>query len=316
MKYNAEVLYPYTQRSSKKVDVKAQITIIPEYSGSGWNFLINFPGFLVWAPAWHGYNYNVTYKTKIHLYSTADKKTFAILNIPIYLNVRHADICRTWTEISWLEVGIIALIGGIVFIGYDDDVTPLLIEETQLPLGDYLAARIVSCVNAHQVPIAKVSSTVSYDPATGLPERDFPRRNIAVAPLDAISLSHHECLTLSEALRVTLVNTDYFTVVSRADLDRILKEQAFQYSDLSDTEHLVEFGRILAVEKIVGGTVGRVGDTFSIAVHMLDVESGCIDISVVKDVSGIEDRLLETMRVLGRELAIKYASSKGKEPNK
>ncbi len=53
-KLSADVLLPYSVGSSKKVDVIANVSVRPEYKGSGWNFLINFPGFLIFTPAWHG----------------------------------------------------------------------------------------------------------------------------------------------------------------------------------------------------------------------------------------------------------------------
>jgi len=47
-KYSADIILPYNNHSSsRKVDVVANISIRPEYNGSGWNFLVNFPGFLV-----------------------------------------------------------------------------------------------------------------------------------------------------------------------------------------------------------------------------------------------------------------------------
>ena len=143
-----------------------------------------------------------------------------------------------------------------------------------------------------------------------LPPRTFPIRNIAVANLDALGVAPLEALTLSESLRVTLVDSKYFNVVTRSDMGRILEEQDFQQAACSDTQCLVDMGKILSVEKIVGGTVGRVGDTFSVAVRMIDVESGRIDHSVLKSVSGREDRLLDAIALLGKELALKYAASK------
>ena len=56
-KYSAGVVLPYSSENQNDVDVIAKINIIPEYKGSGANFWINWPGFLVWAPAWNGFVY-------------------------------------------------------------------------------------------------------------------------------------------------------------------------------------------------------------------------------------------------------------------
>ena len=168
----------------------------------------------------------------------------------------------------------------------------------------------------------EISATLAREPAADaapamvqpscvlLPNRTFPRRNIAVAPLEALGLAESETLTLTESLRVTLVDTDYFNLVNRSDMEKILKEQSFQRSECSDTQCLVEMGKILAVEKIVGGTAGRVGDTFSLTVRRIDVESGRIDASVVQDVKGREDALLGAIRQLGKSICLKYAESR------
>lgn len=146
-KYSADVLLPYTVGSSKPVDVKAKIVVLSEYKGSGWNFLINWPGFLIFTPAWHGYNYSNKYNVEVLLTKASDNQRIDSFNIPINLRIRHADIGRTWTEIGWLEVSLIPFIGGFVFIGYDDDITNLVVEKIQTPIGDYIAQEIVSRIN-------------------------------------------------------------------------------------------------------------------------------------------------------------------------
>ncbi len=93
------------------------------------------------------YVYKVNYDIDILLSRASDNKTIDSFSLPLHLDVRHADFNRTWTEISWLEVGAIAFIGGIVFTGYDDNVSPLVAEKIQTPIGDYIAQEIVSRIN-------------------------------------------------------------------------------------------------------------------------------------------------------------------------
>lgn len=146
--YDANVVNPYSEHSIKPVDVKAYVSVKSRYEGSGWNFLVNFPGFLVWAPAWHGYVYEVTYDVNIKLVDTRTNMEVGRISQPIVLNIRHADINRTWTEISWFEFGIIALIGGVVFIQYDDSVSPLVSRQSRVTLGDYISQEIINKLNA------------------------------------------------------------------------------------------------------------------------------------------------------------------------
>jgi hypothetical protein len=146
--YSAHVIMPYNSKSLKEVDVVANIDIQTQHDGSGMNFFINWPGFLIWAPAWHGYIYEVKYTVNCTLTKAGTKEVIDQFTIPIALDIRHAAINRTWTEISWFEVSIIALIGGAVFINYDESVTPLVSEKVENPLGKYIALEIVKRINS------------------------------------------------------------------------------------------------------------------------------------------------------------------------
>jgi hypothetical protein len=146
-RYSTTVVLPSASQNSKKADVVANIKIQSEYKGSGWNFLINWPGFLIFTPAWNGYVYKANYNVDVTLTKGIDGNKLVGWSLPINLDLRQAEFDRTWTEIGWLEVGIIPLIGGIVFIGYDTDVTPILGEKIQNPIGDYIAQDIVNHIN-------------------------------------------------------------------------------------------------------------------------------------------------------------------------
>jgi hypothetical protein len=146
--YSAQVVMPYAPNSQKPIDVIAHIDIETAHEGSGWNFLINFPGFLIFTPAWNGYVYEVRYMINCTLVKEANNKVIDQFKIPIMLDIRHASYDRTWTEISWFEVGAIAFVGGLVFITYDNNVTPLVMEKTESPLGKYIAQEIVKRINS------------------------------------------------------------------------------------------------------------------------------------------------------------------------
>ena len=61
--------------NSSMVDFIVKLDIPTEYKGSGWNFLINFPGFLIFTPAWNGYVYKVNHTVDILLISLSASQT-------------------------------------------------------------------------------------------------------------------------------------------------------------------------------------------------------------------------------------------------
>lgn len=149
------VVYPYFQQKGRETEVDYVMTLSPssQYHGSNTNFWINWPGFLIWTPAWHGYHYRAVYDFDIFIRDVKNQKDFPKLTVPIDLEIRHAAMNRTWTEISWLEWGAIALIGGVIFTRYDDSVTPELLDHTEDKIGDYVASKVTSALASHQAGI-------------------------------------------------------------------------------------------------------------------------------------------------------------------
>lgn len=140
----AQVLYPYTQASGRDVNFLMNIAVKPRHKGSGANFWINWPGFLIWTPAWNGYVYKPAYDIDIALTSTGNGQVVDTFSLPIDLDVRQADIGRTWTEISWLEVSVIALIGGAAFTQYDPDITTMVEVESKATIGEHVARAVIA----------------------------------------------------------------------------------------------------------------------------------------------------------------------------
>jgi hypothetical protein len=138
------VTYPFfpNETNLRTVDYLVKINTASAYRGSGWNFLINWPGFLIWTPAWHGYNYGAEYDFDIEIIDTETNTSLTNIDSPVDLHIRHADMGRTWTEISWLEWSAIAFIGGILFTRYDHDITPQLVDAVEGRIGDYVAGKV------------------------------------------------------------------------------------------------------------------------------------------------------------------------------
>ncbi len=128
-----KVDYPFFPNDENRasMDHIVKMNTSSKYDGSGWNFLINWPGFLIWTPAWHGYDYNARYDFDVDITNTKNAETLPRLSIPVDLDIRHAAMNRTWTELSYLEWSAVAFIGGIVFTRYDNSVTPLLLDAVE-----------------------------------------------------------------------------------------------------------------------------------------------------------------------------------------
>lgn len=121
----------------------------------------------------------------------------------------------------------------------------------------------------------------------------FPGEKITVAVLDfaAKNISQESADAVTDLLRTELFNTGRFKVVERQTIQKIIEEQKFQMSGLTDAEQAAEIGRILNVQKIMVGTVTRLGTTHLINVRLVDVQTGLVELAESVESRGGEGKL-------------------------
>ncbi|MCB0283889.1 MAG: hypothetical protein KDF60_14985 [Calditrichaeota bacterium] len=115
---------------------------------------------------------------------------------------------------------------------------------------------------------------------------------IAIIDLDANGISISEVKTLTDRLRNELFYSKKFQVLEREKMEEILVEQGFQQSGCTSNECLVEAGKLINVKHIIGGSVGKVGQTYTVSLRMIDVEKGKIISIATQDYKGQIDGLL------------------------
>jgi|GEM_PF-1587214 hypothetical protein len=123
------------------------------------------------------------------------------------------------------------------------------------------------------------------------------KTTISVMDLNTTSgLSSKEIALLTDKLLNSLVEYRVFDVVERSKRDEILKEQGFQMTGACDqTSCLVEAGQLLGAQKMIGGTIGKLGNVYAVELRMLDIQTGGIDLSFSRNYGKIAD-LLNAMK--------------------
>ena len=85
-------------------------------------------------------------------------------------------------------------------------------------------------------------------------------------------------IALSDELRKELFETGKFNVLERNSMAEILKEQKFQRTDAcSETACIVEMGKVLGAQKMVAGSLAKLGNTYLLNVRLIDVLTGSIE---------------------------------------
>ncbi len=116
---------------------------------------------------------------------------------------------------------------------------------------------------------------------------------VAVMPLRGSAVSDADAKFLTERLTIELQRAGVYDVMERDRMAEILKEQGFQQTGACDeTACLVEAGRLLPVEKMIGGSVGQVGGVFSAQIRLIDLKTGAVERTATRDYKGELDYLL------------------------
>ncbi|MDR1348028.1 MAG: hypothetical protein LBJ63_06315 [Prevotellaceae bacterium] len=72
------------------------------------------------------------------------------------------------------------------------------------------------------------------------------------------------------------IDPQKFTLVERTQIDRVIAEQGFQYSALTN-QQMVRIGQILNIQKIVVGDITVVSGQYNVDVRVVDVETGAVN---------------------------------------
>ena len=125
------------------------------------------------------------------------------------------------------------------------------------------------------------------------------KANVGVSQQDVDGIS---------AIFITYFQPAGYTMVERTQIDKVIDEQGFQRSKLTENQ-MVKIGRILNVSKIVVGDVNVVMGQYNVDVRVINVESGTIAATEGATFTGSSYRT--SMQSIAQKLAAKIAINKG-----
>jgi len=102
-------------------------------------------------------------------------------------------------------------------------------------------------------------------------------KNISVLRFVAQNVPPVEAEIVTDLLTVALVSSKQYSMVDRANMDKILKEQSFQQTGCTDSECAVEIGRLLNMDYMITGTLAKLDNSYFITVSIVDVETSRIE---------------------------------------
>ncbi len=121
---------------------------------------------------------------------------------------------------------------------------------------------------------------------------------VAVLVFEGRGISLSESTTLTDRFRTALADIGYVLIVEQRMLNNILEEQGLQQTGCTSDECAVEVGSLLGVQYIIAGSIGKVGETFTIDSRMVSMETGAVVRSKQVTYLGKVDGLIVEMQIL------------------
>lgn len=149
-------------------------------------------------------------------------------------------------------------------------------------------------------PAATMLVAVKHDslhaPDSTAKPADKGRDVIAVNNFDGKGIEQSDADLITEQIRSQIISQRRVGVMERSMMDQILKEQGFQQSGSCDgSDCQVQVGRILGVNNLVVGSIGRIGRIYMVNAKLVDVSTGEVLQSITETCEGsIEDVLRTT----------------------
>lgn len=128
-----------------------------------------------------------------------------------------------------------------------------------------------------------------------------PQR-LAVLSLEGEGIDSLEIATASQFLVTDIVKTEKFIVLDRANIEKILGEQAFQRSGVTSAADAARLGRLLNVQKILLGSLLKLGGEYYLNVSVIDVETAAIALAA-REMCASMNELPQLTQKIAQQLA-------------
>jgi len=106
---------------------------------------------------------------------------------------------------------------------------------------------------------------------------------------------------VTDLVRTEIINAQKYIVLERNQIDKILKEQKFSKSGLTDEGFAVKLGKMLSAQKILIGTLMKIGSKIVINGRIIDVSKGVAEFGG-KQTADTEDDLVTAVTLFCQKI--------------
>ena len=128
------------------------------------------------------------------------------------------------------------------------------------------------------------------------------KQTVAVLDFEGRGISMMEAQTLTDRFMTAMANTDRVRLVDRATMGDVLNEQGYSTTECTSDECAAEVGAMLGVQLMVNGSIGKIGNTYTIDAKMFSVATGAAESMKNLSYQGEVDGLITEMEILSWEI--------------
>jgi TolB-like protein len=125
---------------------------------------------------------------------------------------------------------------------------------------------------------------------------------VAVLDFEGRGISMMEAQTLTDRFVTAMANTERVRMVDRATMGDVLTDQGYSTTECTSDECAAEVGAMLGVQLMVNGSIGKIGNTYTIDAKMFSVATGAAESMKNLSYQGEVDGLITEMEILSWEI--------------
>ena len=183
--------------------------------------------------------------------------------------------------------GINGFTGGIGFKMKDVGLNYALVPYGELGYSHRMSVDFAFGLTVHDEELAEAERQAKLSNLRASIKTAKESGKITLAVMDFVSKGNTgtQAKSVADFVSSSIAKSDRVVIVDRVNMALLVKEQMLQKTGITEAEKAVEVGKMLNVQKIVTGSVEKLGDRYYIDVKVIEVETGKINYGDTKEVS-------------------------------
>jgi TolB-like protein len=128
------------------------------------------------------------------------------------------------------------------------------------------------------------------------------QRTVAVLDFEGRGITMQEAQTLTDRFTTSLASTEKVVMVERGTMNDVLQEQGFDAGKCTSDECAAEVGAMLGVEYMISGSIGKIGNAYTIDAKMFSVSTGAAESMKNITYAGAVEGLIVEIEILAWDI--------------